>query len=375
LVLVLSEKIRVPKGLYGVVVDESSIAKSDSDGTLIYAGYSIQDLADHAGFTETAYLVLHGVLPNRVQLDEFEGSLRANCAPPEEVYSVARLLPRDVHPMDSLRTCVSALGAMAGPDQRGEAAEISLAAKMPALVANCYRIANGLEVVGPDASLDYASDFLRMMTGRVPTKVERWVFERVLMFYLEHDLNASSFTVRVIGSTLADVYSAVTGGLAALKGPLHGGANENAIKMLLDIGDPAKAHAYIDRMLAEGDKVPGFGHRVYKKVDPRAQLAKKLLLELLQQRGADLGLYRLCVDIEQYMWDKKRLPANVDFYAGPIFYVLGIPIPLYTPIFAASRVFGWISHYNEQLKQNKIIRPDVEYVGPRNLKYVPIEDR
>ncbi|MEM0322113.1 MAG: citrate/2-methylcitrate synthase, partial [Thermoprotei archaeon] len=197
----------------------------------------------------------------------------------------------------------------------------------------------------------------------------------VLMFYLEHDLNASSFTVRVIGSTLADVYAAVTGGLAALKGPLHGGANENAMKMLLDVGDPSRARAFVDSMLGRGEKVPGFGHRVYKRVDPRAQLAKALLKRLVEETGVEPRFYELCDVIEGYMWEKKKLPANVDFYAAPIFYLLGVPIPLYTPIFAASRVFGWIAHYNEQLKDNRIIRPDVDYVGPRNLKYVPIEER
>lgn len=371
----MSDKIRVPKGLYGVVVDESAIAKSDVSGSLVYAGYSIDDLAEHASFTEAAYLVLNGRLPKKGELEEFERLLRSNSSPPSEVYSIAGLLPADSHPMDSLRTCVSALGAMVSHTQDRETAELSLAAKMPALVSNCYRIAHGQGIINPDRSLDYASDFLRMITGRVPGQTERWVFERLLMFYLEHDLNASSFTVRVIGSTLADVYAAVTGGLAALKGPLHGGANENAMKMLLEVGDPAKAKAFIDSMLAKGEKVPGFGHRVYKRVDPRAQLAKGLLKRLIEEVRADTSLYELCDAIERYMWEKKKLPANVDFYAAPIFYLLGIPIPLYTPIFAASRVFGWIAHYNEQLKDNKIIRPDVEYVGPRGLKYVPIEQR
>ncbi|MEM0119895.1 MAG: citrate/2-methylcitrate synthase [Thermoprotei archaeon] len=373
----MSERIKVPKGLYGVVVDESSIAKSDASGTLIYAGYSIEDLAERATFSETAFLVLNGRLPKKQELEVFEEFLKNNSTPPAEVYRVVELLPANSHPMDLLRTCVSALGAMLSQTQNQdrEKAELGLAAKMPALVSNCYRIAHRQGVVNPDPSLDYASNFLRMITGRIPSQTEKWVFERVLMFYLEHDLNASSFTVRVIGSTLADVYAAVTGGLAALKGPLHGGANENAMKMLLDVGDPSRARAFVDSMLGRGEKVPGFGHRVYKRVDPRAQLAKALLKRLVEETGVEPRFYELCDVIEGYMWEKKKLPANVDFYAAPIFYLLGVPIPLYTPIFAASRVFGWIAHYNEQLKDNRIIRPDVDYVGPRNLKYVPIEER
>lgn len=372
----MSEKaIRVPKGLYGVVVDQSAIAKSDASGTLIYSGYSIEDLADNASFTETAYLILNGRLPKRAELEEFEKQLKSNAKPPSQVYRIAELLPPTTHPMDALRTCVSALGALSDTSQGGRQAQLSLAAKMPALVANTYRIAHGQGVVDPDPTLDYPSDFLRMITGRTPGETERWVFERLLIFYIEHDLNASSFTVRVIGSTLADIHAAVTGGLAALKGPLHGGANENAIKMLLEIGSPSRAESAVDAMLSRGEKVPGFGHRVYKKVDPRAQLAKKLMKRLVQGNPKGEELYELCERVEAHMWEKKKLPANVDFYAGPIFYLLGIPIPLYTPIFAASRVFGWIAHYNEQQKDNKIIRPDVEYIGPQGLKYLPIDQR
>jgi citrate synthase len=370
----MSQQLRAPKGLYGVVVTDTRIAKSSSDGSLVYSGYGIQDLAENASFDEAAFLILEGRLPQKNELAEFENELKSQAKVPEAVYQVVRNLSPTAHPMDVLRTAVSALGAVDGPkDQRNQ--QLSLASKMATLVANCYRIMNDQKVLEPDTSLGFSENLLYMITGRIPTNFEAWVFERELMFYLEHDLNASSFTVRVVASTEADVYAAVTAGLAALKGPLHGGANENAMKMLLEIADPEKAERTVDEMLKRGEKVPGFGHRVYKKVDPRAQLSKKLLERLLSQEAKDNKLLKLCEKVESTMWERKKLPANLDFYAAPVFYTLGIPIQLYTPIFASSRVFGWISHYNEQLRDNKIIRPDAEYVGPKDLKYVPITER
>jgi len=214
-----------------------------------------------------------------------------------------------------------------------------------------------------------------MLIGKETQGYDLWVFERVLIFYMEHDLNASSFTVRVVASTLADPYAAASAGLAALKGPLHGGANEGAIRMQLEIGDPAKAKSYVDKALGEGRKIVGFGHRVYKKFDPRAVLCKQYLKEMLTRRGSDDRLFRVCDAIEVEMRERKGLPANLDFYAAPIFYLLGIEIPLYTPVFAASRVFGWMAHYDEQVAENKLIRPDAIYVGPAGLRYVPVEQR
>jgi citrate synthase len=214
-----------------------------------------------------------------------------------------------------------------------------------------------------------------MLTDRPPSEYDSWVFERVLILYMEHDFNASSFTVRVVASTTADPYAAVTAGLAALKGPLHGGANEAAMRMLLELREPERARDYVMTALMEKRKVVGFGHRVYKNFDPRARMCKAYLREMLRRRGEDDKLYRLCVEIEREMWEKKRIPPNLDFYAGPIFYLLGIPIELYTPIFAATRVFGWITHYNEQIDEKKLIRPEANYVGPSGLEYVPLDKR
>jgi len=222
--------------------------------------------------------------------------------------------------------------------------------------------------------LRFSDNLLQMLTSKEASEYERWVFERVLIMYLEHDMNASSFTVRVVASTLADPYAAASAGLASLKGPLHGGANEAAMEMLLEVKDPARASEFLEKSFKEGKKIMGFGHRVYKEFDPRARLCKVYLKEILKERGDDT-LFRLCDSIEKEMWERKRIPANLDYYAAPIFYSLGIEVPLYTPIFAASRIFGWMAHYNEQLEDNKLIRPDSTYIGPSGLKYVPIDKR
>ncbi|TMP97011.1 MAG: hypothetical protein E6K99_09435 [Thaumarchaeota archaeon] len=370
----MSEQIRVPKGLSGVSVTETKIAKSDVDGSLIYRGYTIEDLAENASFEETAYLVLYGELPNRTQLTRFNSELRSRMKVDPRVYQVIRDLPKDAHPIDVLRTTVSSLGSLdskMGPPEQ----QLSVAGKMATLVANSYRIGTGKNLIEPDSRLTFAENLLYMISGKKPEKSDAWTFERELIFYMEHDLNASSFTVRVVASTLADIYSAVTAGLAALKGPLHGGANEGAMQMLLEVEDPNTAARYVADALAGGKKVIGFGHRIYKQFDPRARLSKQYLKRLLAEKKMDDRLFRLCDALEREVWERKKLPANLDFYAAPVFFALGIPIPLYTPIFAASRVFGWVAHYNEQVLDNKLIRPEATYVGPKDLKYRPLAER
>lgn len=370
----MSEIIRVPPGLYGVAVTDTSISKSGTDGSLTYRGYDIKELFDKASFEESAFLILEGRLPNRRELDDFVSKLHDKISVPEAVYQMVRSIPRDSHPMDVLRTAVSGLGTIESSLPPREQ-QYSLIAKMPALVANCYRIVRGMETVPPDPNLGLAANLLHMLSGRRPDHFDARAFERELILYLEHDLNVSTFTVRVVASALADVYSASTAGLAALKGPLHGGANEAAMHMLLEIGSADGAAEYLGKQLGQGKKIMGFGHRVYKKVDPRAQLSKGLLKSLLEHKHMDENLYLLCDAAERYMLENKRIPANLDFYAAPIFYTLSIPIEVYTPIFAASRIVGWISHYNEQLSDNKLFRPDSIYVGPGGLVYVPLENR
>jgi len=370
----LDEIIRVPPGLYGVGVAETKISRSTSDGTLTYRGYRIQELFEKASFEECAFLILEGHLPNRKELDDFVSRLHSLRTVPESVYRLVRGLPRIAHPTDVLRTAISALGtgeqSLSPEDQ-----QYSLIAKMPTLAANCFRIARGMELAEPQDDMGEAENLLYMLTGKRPDTFESWAFERELIMYLEHDLNASTFTVRVVASTLADVYAACTAGLAALKGPLHGGANEAAMRVLLEVGSPERADGYIEESLAKGKKVIGFGHRVYKKVDPRAQLSKGVLKRLLEHRNEDDTILRLADALESAMWKRRKLPANLDFYAAPIFYTLSLPIEAFTAIFASSRIVGWVAHYNEQMAANKLFRPDSFYVGQENMTYVPIDAR
>ncbi len=369
----MSEGLKVPKGLAGVSVTETRIAKSDAEGSLVYRGYPISEIATNAGFEETAYLILNGSLPVSGELKEFSNALRTKSRVDPVVFGIMKELGKDAHPIDALRTSISSVGSL--DDERTTAGQqTSIEAKMAVLAANCDRVPKGRQPRGPKDE-KFSDNLLQMLTQKQASDYEKWVFERVLIFYMEHDLNASSFTVRVVASTLADPYAAATAGLAALKGPLHGGANEGAMQVLLKIREPERAAEYVDSALKEGRKVVGFGHRVYKSFDPRARLCKEYLLEMTKRRGSDDKLYRLCDALEKEMWERKKLPANLDYYAAPIFYMLGIDIPLYTPIFAASRVFGWMAHYNEQVAENKLIRPDATYVGPSDLRYVPVDER
>lgn len=370
----MSEQIRAPKGLAGVAVTETKIAKSDVDGTLIYRGYDINDLAQNATFEETAFLVLNARLPNARELEGFNRELRSRMSVDSKTYDLIRDLPRDSHPMDVLRTAVSSLGSL-DRERSPEGQQMSIAAKMPVLVANAPRVLEGRKPVEPQKEMTYAANLLKMTTEKEPSKLDAWIFERELIFYMEHDLNASSFTVRVVASTLADPYAAVTAGLAALKGPLHGGANEAAMRTLQQLKDAESGRKFVEDTIAEGKKVIGFGHRIYKKFDPRARLSKQYLKQLLDAKGQKDTLVQVCDAMEKTMWERKKIPANLDFYAAPVFYTLGVPITFYTPIFAASRVFGWVAHYNEQVQEDKLIRPDAIYVGLSGLRYVPIAQR
>jgi citrate synthase len=369
-----SEPFRAPKGLAGVSVADTKISMSGADGTLIYRGYPISEIAANAGFEETAWLILNGRLPTKSELESFSGQLQSQALVDEKIFTIMSELGGQAHPVDVIRTAVSALGSIDGNRSVADQ-ETSLESKMSVLAANCLRVPKGDAPRMPRDKLGFSDNLLQMLTTREADQYERWIFERVLIFYLEHDMNASSFTVRVVASTLADPYAAASAGLASLKGPLHGGANEAAMRMLLEVEDPARAFEFLDASFKQGRKVMGFGHRVYKDFDPRARLCKEYLGEILRRRGQDDRLFRLCDALEKGMWEKKRIPPNLDFYAAPIFYLLGIEAPLYTPIFAASRVFGWMAHYNEQVEDNKLIRPDSFYIGPSGLKYIPLENR
>lgn len=369
--------LRAPAGLDGVAVAETKIGKSEKSGSLIYRGYPIQELVENASFEEVAHLILVGALPTIRELQSFSARLKSESRPDPRVFDLMRRLPPSSHPMDVLRTAVSSLASLDPGEGAMADRELSLAAKLAPIAANCLRVPAGKPPIEPSGELGFAENLLRMSSGRErgPSASDVRVFERVLILYMEHDLNASSFTVRVVGSTGADPYAAVTSGLAALKGPLHGGANEAVMKMLLEVGEPERAVAYVDDALDAKKKLMGFGHRVYKQFDPRARYCKQYLAQLAKEADQADRLYHLCDNLEKEMWEKRKIPPNLDFYAAPIFYLLGIPVALDTPIFAASRVFGWLSHYNEQREENKLIRPDAIYTGPSGLRYVPPDRR
>ena len=371
---------QVAEGLEGVVAAESRICFVDGvEGRLIYQGYDIHDLVAHAGFEEVAYLLWHGDLPTRAQLDVLNDELIAARTLPEPAANLLRSFPRDVLPMDALRTAISALGIY-DPDSRDNSAaanlrkSVRLTAQTATIVAAIGRYREGKDPVAPDPSLSHAANFLAMLWGRRPDDTSVKTIEIALILHADHELNASTFAARVTAATLADMHSAITSAIGTLKGPLHGGANEAVMRLLLGIGDPAKVIPAAREMLAAKKKIPGFGHRVYRTEDPRATHLRKMSEELGRRKG-EPKWFEMSRALEQFMLSEKKIYANVDFYSATSYYYLGIPLQLFTPVFAVSRISGWTAHVLEQLADNRIIRPRAEYVGPRNRTYVAINRR
>lgn len=367
-------------GLRGVVAAQSSIGDVDGvNGILIYEGYDIHDLAEHSSFEEVVFLLWNGRLPNAGELAELNGRLRENYEAPREVIDLMKQFPKDSDAMDVLRTAVSCLDFYDREGQsteRGPAmnASIRMTAQMGTLVAAWERIRNGKEVVTPDKNLGIAENFLYMLRGERPDADETRIFDICLILHADHELNASTFTTRVVAGTLADVYGAVTAGIAALSGPLHGGANTNVMKMLIEIGDLEKVDAWVDAALDAKRKIMGIGHAVYKTEDPRATWLRKFSRQMAEKKG-EMKWFEMSQRIERLMHEKKGMFPNVDFYSASTYYLMGIPLDLFTPIFAVSRISGWTGHILEQYANNKLIRPRAEYIGPRGLKYVPIDER
>jgi citrate synthase len=371
---------KIAEGLEGIVAAESRICFVDGlQGRLIYQGYDIHDLAAHASFEEVAYLLWHGDLPTREQLDALKHDLIAARGLPAPVLNLLCEFPRDVHPMDALRTAVSALGIY-DPEARDNSREanlrksIRLTAQTATVVAAIGRCRDGKDPVEPDPSLNHAANFLYMLWGRRPDETSVRTIDIALILHADHELNASTFSARVTAATLADMHSAITSAIGTLKGPLHGGANEAVMRLLLTIGEPSRVVPTARAMLAAKQKIPGFGHRVYKTEDPRATHLRKMSEELGRRHG-DLKWFEMSRTLEQFMLSEKHIYANVDFYSATSYYTLGIPIELFTPVFAVSRISGWTAHVLEQLADNRIIRPRAEYVGPRNRTYLPIDQR
>jgi citrate synthase len=367
-------------GLRGVVAAQSAIGDVDGEeGILIYQGYNIHDLAEHSTFEEVIYLLWNGRLPTQVELEELSSELRMNYEAPAEVIEMMKHFPTDADPMDVLRTAVSALdfydrdghGTDREPAMR---AAIKLTGQIGTIAAAWDRIRNGKDVITPDKSLGIADNFLYMLRGEQADAEEARMFDVCLILHADHELNASTFTTRVVAGTLAGMYGAVTAGIAALAGPLHGGANTNVMKMLLEIGDQAKIDEWVDNALAEKRKIMGIGHAVYKTEDPRATWLRKYSRRMAEKTG-ESRWFEMSQRIEQLMHEKKGMFPNVDFYSASTYYLMGIPLDLYTPIFAVSRISGWTGHILEQYGDNKLIRPRAEYIGKRDQKYVPIEER
>lgn len=368
------------KGLEGVVVADTKLSYVDGQkGQLTYRGYDINDLAEHCSFEEVAYLMWYGKLPTRLQCDELTRQLATHRFTPDEAETLLEQFPRSAPPMSVLRTALSVLGML---DARAESdvsetnqdMAIELTAQSASILANFHRLRTAGRLAPSEPRLSHAANFLYKMSGRLPDELSTRVFDTCLVLHIDHDFNASTFTARVIASTLSDIYSAVTGAIGALRGPLHGGANTRVMMMLEEIGEPSRAADYVKNLLVQKKRIMGFGHRVYKTADPRATILRKWC----QRLGEHLGQTKwagMQAIIEEVMLKEKGLHCNVDFYSAPVYHMLGIPKDLFTPIFAISRIVGWTAHILEQYADNRLIRPAVNYVGPKALEFVPMDKR
>jgi citrate synthase len=370
-----------PQGLEGVVVAQTSLSTIDGTaGKLTYCGYDIHDLAKHSTFEETAFLLWNGRLPRRSELEELRRSFAAERRLPPTALSLLQASPARANPMAVLRTIVSAL-ALEDPESEDNSEPslrrkaVRLTAQMGTIVAGFHRLRTGNPVLEPRDDLDHAANFLYLLAGQPPSPEEGRILDVCLVLHADHGFNASTFASRVTIATLSDMYSAICSALGTLKGPLHGGANEAVMQMLLEIDRTGgKAEEAVRERLARKEKISGFGHRVYKTEDPRATHLREFSRSLSGRKG-DGKWYEMSQRIEGLMKEEKGLYSNVDFYSATTYYQLGIPIDLFTPVFALSRVSGWTAHVIEQLRNNRLIRPRSEYIGARDLRYVPINER
>ncbi|MDM5156767.1 citrate synthase [Bacillus sp. DX1.1] len=369
----------VIRGLEGVVATTSSVS-SIIDDTLTYVGYNIDDLAENATFEEVIYLLWHRKLPNEEELTGLKEMLSENSKVPSEILTYLKQVDLKVsHPMTVLRTAISMLSLY---DESAELMDeksnylkaVKLQAQVGTLVAAYARIRKGLEVVEPRKDLSLAANFVYMLNNREPNEVEIEAFDKALVLHADHELNASTFTARVCVATLSDVYSGITAAIGALKGPLHGGANENVMKMLKEIGEEENVESYIHNAFQNKVKIMGFGHRVYEHGDPRAKHLREMSKRLCVLLGEEKW-YNMSIKIEDIVTKEKGLPPNVDFYSASVYHCLGIDHDLFTPIFAISRMSGWLAHILEQYENNRLIRPRADYNGPTHQRYVPLAQR
>jgi citrate synthase len=378
--MTMTEASGLIRGLEGVVAAETQLCDLDgANGRLAYRGYDIADLARLATFEQVTYLLLHGELPKAAQLDSLVVQLTAARAIPTELVQAFRLMPKDTDPMRVLQASVAILG-MSDPDttDNSHAANVRKAVRLTSQFATAicahHRVRQGKEPVTPAAGLSHAANFLYMLTGERPNQPAIKAFDASLTLYAEHELNASTFTTRAIVSTQSDLHSAVAGGVGALKGPLHGGAGEAVMHTLMEIGEVANVEAFAQKSLAAKRRFMGMGHRVYKAGDPRAAILRGMAEEACRQSG-QFKWYEMAVKLHERISKEKGLIPNVDFYSAPLFYSLGIPVDLFTPVIAAGRIAGWSANIVEQHDDNRLIRPRADYIGPKRRDYKPIEQR
>ena len=365
-------------GLRGQSAGETSLCTVGKIGTgLTYRGYDVDDLATNASFYETAYLILHGKLPNQTELNAYKKKINSLRDLPEAVKKTLELIPKDAHPMDVMRTGCSILGNIEGEtdfSQQSDKAD-RLVAIFPSIICYWYKFSHEGVRINTASDIDgVGAHFLEMLHGKTPSELHAKVMDVSLILYAEHEFNASTFTGRVVASTLSDIFSCVTASVGALRGPLHGGANEAAMDMIQQWSTPEEAEAAIGEMLSNKTLIMGFGHAVYTETDPRNAIIKRWS-EKLANEVDDTVLYPVSCAVEKKMWDEKKLFPNADFFHASAYHFMGIPTKLFTPIFVMSRVTGWTAHVMEQRQNNRIIRPNADYVGPDAQKVGPIEDR
>ena len=366
------------KGLEGVIANESALSNVEGlKGELSYLGYDIDDLVEHCCFGEVTYLLLKGRLPNTKELQNFRAKLHQNRELPPQVIDFIKTAPQDASPMDIVRTGVSMLGLYDKRAKIGEPdhealyeAALSIIARIPVIIAYFHRSRNGLELPPVRTDLCSAAHFLYLINGEEPTEAAVKTLDIAYTLHADHGMNASTFSARVTVATLSDIYSGMTSAIGTLKGPLHGGANEGVIHMLEKIGSEDKVDAYVEDCLANKKKIMGIGHRVYKVLDPRAPHLKKMALELTNELGEPKWI-NMSNRIAEIMLERKGLNANVDFYSATVYYSLGIPTDLFTPIFTIARASGWAAQILEQLRDNRLYRPLTKYVGPQETMPVP----
>jgi citrate synthase len=373
----------IAKGLEGIVANSTSLSDVlGKEGILIYAGYDINELAGKASYEEVVYLLWHGSLPNRPQLDELKAQLSSERELPKGVVDFIMAAPRGANPMDVMRTAVSMLGLYdsglaeeSGREDADRRRATSITAKIGVIAAYFHRARQELTLPPVRTDLGEAAHFLYLLNGTEPSAEAEKTLDVAYVLHADHGMNASTFSARVTIATLSDIYSAITSAIGTLKGPLHGGANEGVIHMLLEIGSEDKVDAWIDEQLAQKKKIMGIGHRVYKVLDPRAPHLRAMAVKLSDELGEPKWI-RMSERIAEIMKEKKGLNANVDFYSATVYHSLGIPTDMFTPIFAIARTSGWTAHVLEQLADNRLYRPLSEYVGPPvGKKFVPIDER